>query len=472
MVFSSIFFLTYFLPGFLLVYHFTPKASKNLVALLASILFYAWGAPEFLGIALGSILIDFYIVKSIYNGSSENKKRLLWASIVLNVGLLLYYKYFNFFIENTNQVLTNLGIESIRWTSIVLPIGISFYTFQKLSYTIDVYKKVRAPLTKLSDYALYILLFPQLIAGPIVRFKEIADQFTDRDTNNYNDKLYGFYRFSIGLGKKVLIANVLGEQADLIFNLAPESLNSSIAWIGVLCYTFQIYFDFSGYSDMAIGLGKLMGFHFPENFNSPYISQSISEFWRRWHITLGTWMRDYLYIPLGGNQVKSTYRLYLNLWLVFVISGLWHGAAWTFVIWGVFHGVFLIADRLFLNRLTSYIGKLGRVFLTFVIVMTGWVLFRSETLSQAIDFTKVMYSFNFESISELVSLELIITLFVGIVLSFLLIIPSLNDYYSKFSSGISTTNGLSKFIISSVLLVISIAAISGSSFNPFIYFRF
>jgi len=472
MVFSSIFFLTYFLPTFLLVYHFTPRESKNLVALLASILFYAWGAPEFLGIALGSILIDFYIVKAIYRGSSKIKKQLLWLSIIINVGLLLYYKYFNFFIETTNQILTNFGIESIGWTSIVLPIGISFYTFQKLSYTIDVYRQVRSPLKKLIDYALYILLFPQLIAGPIVRFQEIASQFTDRDINNYTDKLYGFYRFSIGLGKKVLIANVLGEQADQIFDLEPVNLNSSLAWIGILCYTFQIYFDFSGYSDMAIGLGRLMGFHFPENFNSPYISQSISEFWRRWHITLSSWMRDYLYIPLGGNQVKSKLRLFLNLWIVFLISGLWHGAAWTFILWGAFHGLFLIADRLFLNQLTQYIGKAGRVFLTFIIVMTGWVLFRADTLSQAIDFAKTMYSFNFAPIPNFASLELLITLFIGITLSFLLIVPSLNSFYSKFSNGTSTINSLSKFFISCILFAFSIAAISGSDFNPFIYFRF
>jgi len=285
------------------------------------------------------------------NKSSGKKKKLLTAiSVMLNVGLLAYFKYANFFVENINEVLAAIGIEQIKWTAVTLPIGISFFTFQKMTYAVDVYRGVYHPLKKPTDFALYILMFPQLIAGPIVRFNEIANQIEDRSWNeNNNNRLTGFFRFTVGLAKKVLIANVLGEQVDLIFGLGQLEFNTVTAWIGIVAYAFQIYFDFSGYSDMAIGIGRMIGFDFPENFNNPYISRNITEFWRRWHITLGRWMRDYLYIPLGGNRV-STMRLYFNLWVVFLISGLWHGAAWNFVIWGAFHGLFLVMDKLFLLK--------------------------------------------------------------------------------------------------------------------------
>ena len=257
----------------------------------------------------------------------------------------MYYKYFNFFIDNLNDVLGEGNTYEVA--TIILPIGISFFTFQKISYSVDIYRKTAPPLKSLRDYALYIMLFPQLIAGPIVRYNEIADQLNNRKFRDYNDRIYGIYRFAIALAKKVIIANVLGEKADLIFSSEASDLNASIAWLGIICYTFQIYFDFSGYSDMVIGLGRLMGFKFPENFNSPYIAQSISEFWKRWHMTLSNWMRDYLYIPLGGNRVNSKSRLYINLWVVFLISGFWHGASWNFIVLGAYHGLFLIFDRLF-----------------------------------------------------------------------------------------------------------------------------
>jgi len=304
------------------------------------------------------------LVYLIAFSTSTKRLVLLWVSILFNLSFLLYYKYFNFFIENLNELLGEGNTYEIA--AIALLIGISFFTFQKISYSIDIYRKTAPPLKNLRDYALYIMLFPQLIAGPIVRYNEIADQLNNRKFRDYNDRVYGIDRFAIGLAKKVIIVNVLGEKADLIFGLEATDLNASIAWLGIVCYTFQIYFDFSGYSDMAIGLGRLMGFKFPENFNSPYISQSITEFWQRWHITLGRWMRDYLYSPLGGNRVSSIGRLYFNLWVVFIISGFWHGASWNFFLWGAYHGLFLIFDRLFLNRLTKSIGKWGRVFLTFL----------------------------------------------------------------------------------------------------------
>ncbi|MCD4735918.1 MAG: MBOAT family protein, partial [Bacteroidales bacterium] len=333
------------------------KSLKNYFVLAASLIFYAWGAPGFIYIVLASIVIDFYVVAYMAKSEGRKKNLLLTLSVLINGGLLLYFKYANFFIDNINAVVSGLGYNEIVWIKIALPIGISFFTFQKLTYTVDVYRKVYHPLKKVTDYALYILMFPQLIAGPIVRFNEIAGQIEDRSRNeNLNNRITGFFRFTIGLAKKVLIANVMGEHVDAVFELSPEQLTTLTTWIGILAYAFQIYFDFSGYSDMAIGLGRMMGFDFPENFRNPYISQSITEFWRRWHITLGKWMRDYLYIPLGGNR-GSGMRTYFNLWVVFLISGLWHGAAWNFVLWGVFHGFFLVMERLFLLKFYVRAGK-------------------------------------------------------------------------------------------------------------------
>jgi alginate O-acetyltransferase complex protein AlgI len=280
----------------------------------------------------------------MYAVEGKRRKFFLTLSLIFNLGLLIYFKYANFFVENLDSILNSFGLKSVVWTKIALPIGISFFTFQKITYTVDVFRKVHAPLKKVWDYAFYILMFPHLIAGPIVRFNLIADQIEDREYNETTDnRLTGFFRFTVGLAKKVLIANVLGEQVDKIFALSGGDLTSSLAWIGIVAYTFQIYYDFSGYSDMAIGLARMIGFDFPENFNNPYISQSITEFWRRWHMTLGRFMKDYLYIPLGGNKV-STVRLYFNLWVVFLLSGLWHGAAWNFVLWGAYQGIFLVAD--------------------------------------------------------------------------------------------------------------------------------
>jgi len=468
-VFSSILFLFYFLPVFLIAYHLIDERYKNLTLLVGSIIFYSWGAPNFILIALLSIGLDFYIVKVMDISSQGKRKLFLWLSLVLNVGLLLYFKYANFFIENVNLALGDKGIE---WTEIVLPIGLSFFTFQKLSYSIDIYRQGDKPLKNLTDYTVYILLFPQLIAGPIVRYKEIATQLINRDTRNYDDKIVGFYRFSIGLAKKVLLANVLGEKADIVFSMDVVDLNSSLAWFGVLCYTFQIYFDFSGYSDMAIGLGRIMGFKFPENFNSPYISQSITEFWRRWHITLGSWMRDYLYIPLGGNRVKNNFRLYINLWIVFLISGLWHGAAWNFIIWGGYHGVFLIADRIFLNRLTTKVGVAGRMTLTFVIVVLGWVLFRADNLNHSFEIYKAMFNLSFVGLGGIIEDKIFRTLLICIAISFGFILPKLAEKYDQFMVNTGLGNSLIKGISTILLIILSASALVSSDFNPFIYFRF
>ena len=473
MVFSSIIFLLYFLPLFLLVYHFIDRKYKNYLILFASIFFYAWGAPKFLFIIIGTTVLDFYIVNEIYKSSSEKRKKLfLSISVAIKIGLLAYFKYANFFVENLNSVLHSIGISQVEWTSVALPIGISFYTFQTITYSIDVYRKIHPPLEKVSDYLLYIMSFPQMIAGPIVRFNSIASQITNR-RDHVDDRLIGFYRFSIGLAKKVLIANVMAEQADLIFNNELSGISTSTAWIGVLAYTFQIYFDFSGYSDMAIGLGKMMGFTFPENFDSPYISRSISEFWRRWHMTLGTFMKDYLYIPLGGNKVSSKYRLYLNLWIVFLISGLWHGASWNFILWGAYHGLFLILDRLFLIQLLNKAGRFVSTLFTFFIVMMGWVIFRLESIDSIGIYLNHLFSFQnnleFETIP---AFKLILVL--ALIFSFIAAFnfgKKLSQFF--FESIIYKTYQHILFTIASVILyVLCISSITSSGFNPFIYFRF
>jgi|SRR5690554_1692996 len=473
MVFSSSLFLVYFLPLFLVVYHLFSKNYKNYIILIASIIFYSWGAPLFVYVILTSTIVDFYLVKKLHSSQKIiHRKLLLSLSIFINLGLLLYFKYANFFVENVNVVLESIGITELAWTSVALPIGISFYTFQTLTYSIDVYRKVHAPLEKVTDYLLYIMSFPQMIAGPIVRFSSIADQITDRN-ETIDDKLIGFYRFSIGLAKKVLIANVMAEQADLIFNSDLKQLSIGTAWLGILAYTFQIYFDFSGYSDMAIGLGRMMGFKFPENFNSPYVSQNISEFWRRWHITLGTFMRDYLYIPLGGNRVSSKSRLFFNLWIVFLLSGLWHGAAWNFVIWGAYHGAFLILDRVFLIKVLNKLGKVPSILFTFLVVMIGWVVFRLENMQDIGVYLSKLFAFNsFESIETLPSFLLVGS--IAVVFSFFVAFKQgkrIEEFV--FSTERFSLKANLVFSLSAVLLfILSLSAINSSGFNPFIYFRF
>ncbi|MCD6113530.1 MAG: MBOAT family protein [Bacteroidales bacterium] len=403
-----------------------------------------------------------------------NKKNILISlSVILNIGLLAYFKYANFFVENLNAILNNFGCTSVAWTKVALPIGISFFSFQKLTYSVDVYRKVHSPLKKISDYALYILMFPQLIAGPIVRFNEIADQIEDRKWNeNIDNKLTGFFRFTLGLAKKVLIANVLGEEADKIFAMSPNEVTSGIAWLGTLAYTFQIYFDFAGYSDMAIGIGRMIGFDFPENFNNPYISRSISEFWRRWHMTLGRFMKDYLYIPLGGNRVKPV-RLYFNLWFVFLVSGLWHGAAWNFVLWGAFHGIFLIADRMFLLKFYKRIGKIPSTIITFFIVIIGWVLFRSDNLTHAFGFMSKMFEFKFMATDFNFNLKFFTILIIAIFFSFWGSFKKIEDWQVRLFDKKQNNKTIIIMVISSIIMfIISLSAITSSGFNPFIYFRF
>ena len=474
MVFSSIVFLLYFLPAFLLVYYLVPKRFKNIVILVSSIFFYSWGGPRFIFVILATTFIDFHLVKWMDSSSTQFKRRLiLTLSVSMNVGLLFYFKYSNFFIENVNEVLSLFGINAVQWTKLILPIGISFYTFETITYVVDVFRRVHKPLKNFWDYQLYIILFPKLIAGPIIRYHQLADQITDRSQNETFDNIFtGFYRFIIGLAKKVLIANQVGQQADAIFALDYQSINTYTAWIGILAYTFQIYFDFSGYSDMAIGLGKMLGFKFPENFDNPYTSRSITEFWRRWHITLGSWMRNYLYIPLGGNRVKHKPQLYFNLWIVFLASGLWHGASWSFVIWGAYHGLFLILERGFLSKFYSVIGKFPSIVLTFFIVVVGWVFFRVEKVSDAFGYLKKMFAFDFNGKydfkPEFYTFFVLAAIFAFFVYSNRG--QKLQDAF--YFDGYSKRKHLLIGTLMCLLLIFSISSITSFGFNPFIYFRF
>jgi alginate O-acetyltransferase complex protein AlgI len=475
MVFSSVTFLVYFFPVVFTLYFLMPKAAKNLFLLLASIVFYMWGAPKFIFVILGTTTLDFFLVQTLHNSSTEKRRKLfLILSLCLNVGLLFYFKYCNFFIDNVNSLLRLVTDKEITWTKIILPIGISFYTFESLTYVVDVYRRVHKPLQNFWHYQLYIILFPKLIAGPIIRYHEISDQITGRlGKENIDDLLTGFFRFVIGLSKKVLIANTMAAVADDIFKTSIGDLSTPYAWLGMLAYTFQIYFDFSGYSDMAIGMGKMLGFKFPENFNNPYTSSSITEFWRRWHMTLGSWMKNYLYIPLGGNKVDSKKRLYFNLWLVFLLSGFWHGAAWTFIFWGVYHGLLLVLERLFLLKVYERLGKIIPMLITFILVAFGWVFFRADTFNYAAKFILKLFSFDFKTMYIFLENDFIFYFIMAILFSFITIFNFGKKlqalfYYSTYGN----LGYLIGVLFSLSFFMICLASITSSTFNPFIYFRF
>jgi alginate O-acetyltransferase complex protein AlgI len=475
MVFSSITFLVYFLPIFLLAYHLTPNKFKNACILLFSIIFYAWGGPKFIFVILGTTLLDFIFVKNMHEAKTNRaKKQLLVLSLLMNLGLLFYFKYSNFFIDNINAVLGTMGVKEITWLKIVLPIGISFYTFESVTYVVDVYRGVHKPLKNFWHYQTYILLFPKLIAGPIVRYHDIADQITDREKNYTPDvKLSGFYTFCIGLAKKVIIANTIGSQADDVFKLGIDQIDTAAAWVGALAYTFQIYFDFSGYSDMAIGLSKIMGFRLPENFKNPYLSSSITEFWRRWHITLGSWMKNYLYIPLGGNRVASPAKLYRNLFIVFLLSGLWHGASWNFIIWGAFHGLFLVLERLFLLKVYDKTGRFISTVITFLIVVVGWVYFRIEDLGYANHVVKTMFSFDFFDGKFVLHNDFYFSLGLAAFFSFFACTAFTKNIQAKvYGENHTQTSHVVLLSTCILLFYISLSYIAALDFNPFIYFRF
>ncbi len=481
MVFSSTFFIFIFLPAFLLVYYTLPNRLKNIFIILGGYFFYSWGAPNYALILLFTIIMDYFfshlISKNNQIGRKKYSKILLIISIIVNIGLLGYFKYSNFFLDQVNYILPLLNIGPMPWREVVLPIGISFLVFQELSYIIDVYRGKTKPAKSIVDFAAYMLLFPQIIAGPIVRYVDIAKQLRDRvcSTSMFFE---GIRRFSIGLAKKILVANSMSTIADSVFQLHQSGdISSPIAWLGIIAYGMQIYFDFSGYSDMAIGLAKMLGFNFLENFNMPYIATSVTDFWRRWHISLSTWMREYLYIPLGGNRV-STIRMYMNLWIVFLISGLWHGANWNFIVWGAFHGFFLVLDKLFLLKLTKKIPEKINIFFTFIIIMVSWSFFRIENLYSAWNLITKMFNLTtwFGPIvtrwTEVMDHRSAVTLLIALFLCFFPITKTYKKIIAYYNSLSLNKIILTKAVYTISLFVLSLLSLVNAFFNPFIYFRF
>ncbi|WP_387964118.1 MBOAT family O-acyltransferase [Geojedonia litorea] len=470
MLFSSPLFLFLFLPFSLLLYYLTPKKFKNTFLLLASLFFYTWGERELVILILLSTFVDYSCGIIISNGK---RKTGLFLSILFNTGILAYFKYSNFVLTNFIEFLSLFSVEvetATYFSNIVLPLGISFYTFQTMSYTIDVYlRKVKAT-RNFINFATYVTFFPQLIAGPIVRYKIIENQLVSRNTTTKQFS-EGVERFIIGLSKKMIIANNCAFLADNIFSLHNSDLSAYLAWIGVIAYGFQIYFDFSGYSDMAIGLGKMFGFDFPENFNYPYISQSIREFWRRWHITLSNWFKDYVYISLGGNR-KGVKITYINLLVVFFITGLWHGANWTFIAWGLFHGFFIIVERIGFDKILEKLPKVISHLYLLLVVSISWVFFRSENITDALNYIQSMFSFNLTTnldfMKFLISKEIMFVLILATVFS--------TPVYKRFDSLMSFLNpktfaGFKMFALMT-LLVICFFYVATDAYNPFIYFRF
>lgn len=460
MLFSSITFLYYFLPITLIVYFLVPFKAKNLVLLLASLIFYFWGEPKFVLIMLASITTA-YVFGLLMDHAKSKIWRKVWfiLSCVVTLSFLLVFKYTDFLLTNLNLLFGT----SIPLLQLVLPIGISFYTFQILSYTIDAYRGNVAVQKNYIKLATYVALFPQLIAGPIVRYSDVEKELSER-THSLEKFSQGAFRFSVGLGKKILIANLLGE----FCNLYRESADKSVlfTWLYGIAFCLHIYFDFSGYSDMAIGLGRIFGFSFPENFNYPYVSRSATEFWRRWHMTLGSWFRDYVYIPLGGNRVKLP-RWFFNIFVVWFLTGFWHGADWTFIVWGLLFAVLLVVEKLFFKKILDRVKPLGHVYLLFM-VMISFIIFNANGMGEAIEDLKGLFS------GPLVSAEAIYYLrsFWAVMLAGIVgCTPLVKKLALKIGANETAATILQPIVIVALLALCTAYLVDGS-FNPFLYFRF
>jgi len=477
MVFASPIFLLLFLPLVFAAYAVAPRAARNPVLLVASVLFYMWGEGWFVGLVMTSVLANWGFGLAIGNADlPRTRRRWLTAAVALNLLTLAVFKYANFAGENVNEMALAIGRHPIQWDEVPLPLGISFFTFHAISYVVDVYKRNARAERRLFDFALYILLFPQLIAGPIIRWRDFSDQIAGRDWRTA-DVAYGLRRLLLGLGKKVLIANTLGRVADPIFALPPRQLPTALAWLGMVCYSFQIYFDFSGYSDMALGLMRLFGFRILENFNYPYISRSIREFWRRWHISLSNWFLDYLYVPLGGNR-HGTGRAYENLVIVFLLCGLWHGASWPFILWGIWHGLFLVGERAGLGRLLEKLGPLAHVY-TLLVVMGGWVLFRCATLDRAIFFYTALLGLGDgdplqRPVREFLDPLVATTIAIAVVGA----TPVAKRLGTRLEQLATRSPRIGALVLTAdtawlvFLLIAATAFLAAGTYNPFIYFRF
>ncbi len=466
MLFSSMTFVYLFMPIVCVLYLLVRQEVRNYLLLSASIIFYAWGEPRHLAVMITTILVNYFGAIGV-DKYREQARLILGMTIVIDLSFLAYFKYFNFMIDNFNT----LFAMDARFIDVIMPIGISFYTFQAMSYLIDVYRKEADVQRDLYKLSLYITLFPQLVAGPIVKYHDVAEQIDSRSVT-FDKVSYGVKRFIIGLAKKMLLANTLGAVADKIFAQPTEQFDVLTAWIGAVAYSLQLFYDFSGYSDMAIGLGMIFGFRFLENFNYPYISKSITEFWRRWHISLSTWFKEYLYIPLGGNRVSAG-RVYFNLFVVFLATGVWHGASWSFIVWGLWHGMFII-----LEKATGWNKKEGSLKLNFLkhlyaifVFVIGWVIFRADTLSYACGYLKKMFGLMktakivYEIPYYIDTVEII-----AFIVAFLCAVPLFKNLLNipyKYKVWRSIVN-----IWLMLLFLLSSMAIAASTYNPFIYFRF
>lgn len=482
MLFSSMLFLWIFLPTVLVVnmllgmIHFSSEDKrikvKNIFLLIASLIFYAWGGVRYLLLMLGVIFIN-YLAGILTERLADKRKLVFVLAICANLGLLFYFKYFNLFIHTIEEI-AGKGKGGLQIAEVVLPIGISFYIFQAMSYTIDVYRNKVSVQKDIFKFALYVALFPQLIAGPIVIYNDVKDEIEHRH-ETMDDMVYGIGRFCIGLGKKVIIANALAEAADGIWDIAGTDISrmgAGVAWFGMIAYTLQIYYDFSGYSDMAIGLGRMLGFHFKENFNYPYISTSIKEFWRRWHISLSSWFRDYVYIPLGGSRTDSKWKIYRNLLIVFLLTGIWHGANYTFFVWGLLHGILIVTERAGFGRILEKKGfkPFGWIYTSFA-VMIGWVFFRSDSIEIALGYIKRLFAFGSfpYTVLNFCSMRTVSALVLAILCMGTLLKPwkRFCDKYAK-----NPVFGTIGYVVQICMLLYSIVLIVSGTYNPFIYFQF
>jgi alginate O-acetyltransferase complex protein AlgI len=480
-IFSSLIFIYLFLPLTLAAYYLINPAYKNYLLLLASLVFFAWGGVSFTIILLLSIILNYFAgLKIQKHQNTINGYRWLFAGITLNLLILGIFKYANFIISNLNELAGFATVHRIPQTHILLPIGISFYTFHSLSYLIDIYRGKTIAQRNIFDLSLYISMFSQLIAGPIIRYSDVWQQLRNR-SHSWIKFSSGIEKFTIGLSKKVLLANSFGKVADEVFGENINALGAVNAWMGIVCYSFQIYCDFSGYSDMAIGLGRMFGFEFFENFNYPYLARSIKEFWRRWHISLSSFFRDYVYIPLGGNKIKIS-RTYLNLLIVFFLTGFWHGASWTFVAWGLFHGFFMIIERLGLEKILATTWKPIAIIYTLLVVMFAWVLFRADTLAIALAYWKALFNFYTSNEQKALFMSFWTTdmylVFSIAILGAFGFFKWLNKQLNTVLLSAKSTLGLPYFyhvgsalLYCMLIIICSMFLISGS-YNPFIYYRF
>lgn len=460
MVFSSLTFLFIFLPIVLIGNYILRGKLRNIFLLIFSLIFYSWGEPKYIVLMIISILVN-WVMGLLIENKPDKSKIFLFIAVAVNLGLLCYFKYFNFIIDNIIAV-TKANIER---TNIILPIGISFYTFQSISYIVDLYRGHYKAQRNLLDLALYICLFPQLIAGPIVRYADINDQLTNRVVNS-EKAAEGIKRFIVGLSKKVIIANTLAGAVKTARGISPDYLSTQVAWMGAALISLYIYFDFSGYSDMAIGLGKILGFDFLENFNYPYVSRSVTEFWRRWHISLSSWFRDYLYIPLGGSR---TGNVYLNLFIVFAATGIWHGASWNFVLWGLWNGFFVLVERAFLLKYLNKNKTIGLIY-TLIVASTGWVLFEYG-ITTGLPYIKAMFSLfrhvpaGYYTFTEVYNPKVMIVAIIAI-------FASMENKGIKARFASLKYSQTIQFVTCVGLLLVSIFMLISGTYNPFIYFRF